>query len=139
MRAMNGVDREHAGLQRHVDIGLRLAPSTQLAAIAGKSLAGLLAEWPNVAVRVAGLGSDATRVHITLAVRLGTLEDVKTSAAASQDAIALIQAIVDRLRCYDPSLVELPDPKSAEAILDTTQAAPMRSRDGRDGLLALIG
>lgn len=136
---MNGADREHAGLQRHVDIGLRLAPSTHLAAIAGKSLARLLDEWPNVPVRVAGLGRDATRVHITLAVTLGTLEEVKTSSVASQDAIALMRAIVDRLACYDPSLVELPDPKSAEAVLDSSEAAPLRPRDGREGLLALIG
>ena len=136
---MNGADREHAGLQRHVDIGVRLAPSTQMAALAGKSLALLLDEWPNVPVRVAGLGRDATRVHITLAVTLGTLEEVKTSSVASQDAIALMQAIVDRLACYDPSLVELPDPKSAEAVLDASEAAPLRPRDGREGLLALIG
>lgn len=136
---MDGTDREHAGLQRHVDIGLRIAPTTQLAAMAGKSLALLLDEWPSVPVRIAGLGSDGTRVHITIAVTLGTLEDVKTSAASSRDAVALIQAIVDRLACYDPSLVELPDPKSVEAVQDESHAAPTRPRDGREGLLALIG
>ena len=107
--------------------------------MAGKSLALLLDEWPSVPVRIAGLGSDGTRVHITIAVTLGTLEDVKTSAASSRDAVALIQAIVDRLACYDPSLVELPDPKSVEAVQDESHAAPTRPRDGREGLLALIG
>lgn len=136
---MDARDREHAGLQRHVDIGLRIAPSAQAAALARKSLAMLLSEYPEVPVRVVGLGRDATRVEITIAITLGTLEAVKTSARESQDAIALIQAIVDRLASFDPSLVEIPDPMSADAVFDTSEVQPTRARDGRDGLLSLIG
>jgi hypothetical protein len=71
----------------------------------------------HVAVRLAGLAADESRVLITIAVTLGTIDEIKTADATSRCAMALIQRIVDDLAGYDPAFVTLPDPVAAEARL----------------------
>lgn len=142
MTVTTDVDAALHGLQRHVDIGVRLAPTEATAAVAAKSLAAILDEVPTVPVRLAGIGTEGSRVHLTLAVTLGTLDDVKAATEQARAAVVLLQRIVEDLAAYDPCLVELPDPESPEARLAAgTQlrpAVPVRRRAG-EGLLALIG
>ena len=132
---------ESLGVQRHVDLGLRLAPDRAHLADASKALAALLDEEPAVPVRLAGLGRDGARIHLTVAVSLGTLDDVKAATPVARASVRLLHRIVDALAVYEPCLVELPDPASPEAQLAartpwrTAVATPGRG----EGLLALIG
>lgn len=129
------------GVQRHVDVGLRLAPERHHLADASKALGALLDAEPGVPVRLAGLGIEGGRMHLTVAVTLGTLEDVKAATPAARAAVRLLHRIVESLAAYEPCLVELPDPASPEAALAAQtpwRTATVRSGRG-EGLLALIG
>lgn len=108
---------EYAGLHRHLDLGVRLAPTRATAVAAAKALAAFLDEQPSVPVRLAGLSADSSRVLITLAVTLGEIDDIKVAGPGSRAAIQLIQRIVDDLAAYDPAFVTLPEPTSAAARL----------------------
>jgi hypothetical protein len=108
---------EYAGLRRTVEIGIRLAPTVASAVPAAKAIASYLDADPSVPVRLAGLSRDGSRVHLTLAISLGTIDDVKVAAPQSRAAVVMIGAIVERLCSYDPALVTLPHPSSPEARL----------------------
>lgn len=113
----------YAGLRRELEVGLRLAPTHAGAASAAKALAAFLDDEPTVAVRLAGLASDASRVLITVAVTLGTIDDIKVAGGDSRAAVLLLQRIVDDLSAYDPAFVTLPDRSSNEARLAAHVAA----------------
>lgn len=108
---------EYAGLRRELEIGLRIAATRESAVAAAKSMASYLDDDPSVAVRLAGVSSDASRVTFTLAICLGTVEEIKAADATSLAALSLIQRIVDSLTAYDPSFVSLPQAASPEARL----------------------
>ncbi len=108
---------EYAGLHRHLEIGLRLAPTRAAAVPAAKALAAFLDEDPAVPVRLAALSADSSRVLVTLAVTLGEINDIKVAGPGSRSAVQLIQRIVDELAAYDPAFVALPEPTSAAARL----------------------
>ncbi len=128
------------GLTRHVDIGLRLAASEGAAVVLAKSLASLLAETDGVPVRLAGVGAVHDRLVLTLAIGLGTVEQVKSGDAVSLAAVALVQRIVETLAGYDPAFATLPDPASAEAERAArVLSAPAAGAFAESGLLALIG
>lgn len=99
---------EYAGLRRTFDVGLRIAPSAASAAVAAKSLAGILDEHAEVGARLVDVDSDGGRVSIIIAVCLGTVDEVKAAAAPARAALALLQRIVDDLAGYDPAFVQLP-------------------------------
>ncbi len=113
------IDRidEYAGLRRELEIGVRLAPTRASAAPAAKALAAFLDEQPGVPVRLAAIATDESRVLITVAVTLGTVDDIKTAAPDARAAVRLLQRIVDDLAGYDPAFVTLPSPAAAEARL----------------------
>ena len=129
------------GIERHVDIGLRLAPQREHAAAAAKGMAALLDAEPGVPVRLAGLGSDGSRVHLTFAISLGSLDDIKAASPTARAAVLLLQRIVETFAAYDPCLVELPDPQSPEAkrAADAAWQAPMARPRRGEGLLSRIG
>ena len=108
---------EYAGLRRELEIGLRIAPTRESAVAAAKAMASYLDDDPCVAVRLAGIASDSSRVTFTLAICLGTIEEIKVADATSRMALEFIQRIVDALSAYDPSFVTLPHSASAEARL----------------------
>jgi hypothetical protein len=108
---------EFAGLRRELEIGLCLAPTRVSAVPAAKALAAYLDGEPGVAVRLAGLACDDSRVLITLGVCLGSVDEIKTADPVSRAAVLFIQRIVDELAAYDPAFVTLPAPASAEARL----------------------
>lgn len=106
---------DYAGLRRELEVGLVLAPTRASAVVAAKSVAAYLDADPRVTVRLAGLGADASRILITVAVTLGTVDEIKVADARSRVAVQFLQRLVDELACYDPALVTLPHPTSFEA------------------------
>lgn len=108
---------EFVGLRREVEIGLVVAPTHVSAAAAAKSLAALLDDEPDVPVRLAGVGVSSTRVHLTLAITLGTVDEVKVAGDQARQVVLGLQRIVDQFAAYDPAFSQLPDRESAEARL----------------------
>ena len=106
---------DYAGLRRELELGLVIAPTRASAVVAAKSVAAYLDADPRVTVRLAGLGADASRILLTLAVTLGTVDEIKVADARSRVAVQFLQRLVDELACYDPALVTLPHPASFEA------------------------
>ena len=101
---------DYAGLRRELEIGLTLAPTRASAVAAAKSIAAYLDDDPRVTVRLAGLGASDSRILITLAVTLGTVDEIKVADARSRTAVLFLQRIVDDLSAYDPAFVTLPAP-----------------------------
>jgi hypothetical protein len=132
-----GVDT-FAGLRRELEVGLRIAPTLSTAASAAKALAAFLDTEPAVPVRLAGLGSDDTRVLFTLAIGMGTIDEIKVAGPSSRAAVLLIQRIIDALSSYDPAFVALPDPTSAEARLAAAATVELAGR-GHEAPTAIRG
>lgn len=99
---------EYAGLRRQFDVGLRFSPTRVCAATAAKSVAAVLGAHSLVASRLVDVIADGSRVHFTLAICLGTIDDVKTAAPNSRLALTLLQQLIDGFAAYDPSFVQLP-------------------------------
>jgi hypothetical protein len=106
---------EYAGLRRELEIGLTLAPTRASAVAAAKSVVAYLDDDPRVTVRLAGLGASDSRILITLAVTLGTVDEIKIAAARSRIAVTFLQRMVDEFGAYDPAFATLPAPTSFEA------------------------
>jgi hypothetical protein len=133
------IDRfdDFAGMRRELEIGLCVAPTRARAVPAAKALAAYLDADPGTPVRLAGLACDDSRVLITIAVCLGSVDEIKTADPASRTAVLLIQRIVDELSAYDPAFVTLPAATSAEARLAAHVVA--RHEAGQDAVLAAVG
>jgi hypothetical protein len=127
---------QYAGLHRSVEIGLRLAPTLASAAAVAKAAASYIDRDEAVPVRLAGLSQEGSRMHITLAIGLGSIDDVKVAAPNSRAAVLLLETLVTELSAYDPALVALPDAASPEAhraaaitrASTSASAAPARVR-----------
>lgn len=124
---------EFAGLRRELEIGLTLAPTRASAVAAAKSAAAYLDDDPRVTVRLAGLGADDSRILITLAVTLGTVDEIKVADARSRAAVLFLQRIVDELASYDPAFVTLPAPGSFEA-----RAAALATASGTESVASTV-
>jgi hypothetical protein len=134
---------EYAGLHRSVEIGLRLAPTLASAAAVSKAVASYLDCEEAVPVRLAGLSREGSRMHITLAIGLGSVDDVKIAAPNSRAAVLLLETLVTELAAYDPALVGLPDPASPEArraaaLTHSTRTAEF-ARATADAVPVLVG
>ncbi|MDO8732067.1 MAG: hypothetical protein Q7L55_05775 [Actinomycetota bacterium] len=108
---------EFSGIEREVEIGLRLAPTHQAARLAARGLAVILEHFPSVPTRLIGVDAEDTRLHLTLAVSLGSLVDVKLASPRSCLAVLLVRRVIEDLAAYDPCLVEIPDPAAPMAML----------------------
>ena len=95
---------DYAGLRRELEIGLTLAPTRASAVAAAKSVAAYLDADPRVTVRLAGLGSDDSRILITLAVTLGTVDEIKVADARLARGRAVRPAHRRRARRLRPRL-----------------------------------
>lgn len=124
---------EYAGLRRELEIGLTLAPTRASAVAAAKSIAAYLDDDPRVSVRLAGLGASDSRILITLAVTLGTVDEIKIADARSRTAVTFLQRIVDELAAYDPAFVTLPAPSSFEA-----RAAALAMASGAESVASTV-
>lgn len=103
-------------LRRSLDIGLRIAPTVAAATPAAKALAARLDDI-STPVRLAGISRDGTRIHLTLAITLGEIDDIKSGAPGPRAAVRSLQRLIEEMSAYDPALVLLPDRSSPEARL----------------------
>lgn len=99
-----------------IEIGLRLAPMMSAAPHAARDvLEAIDNPWPQM--RVVGLGSQGSRVVITLAVAIGTPEQVRSGDDTSREAVVYLHDMVERLGYADPALVAFPEGNSVEAVI----------------------
>lgn len=124
---------DFAGLRRELEIGVALAPMRASAVAAAKSIAAYLDSDPRVTVRLAGLGASESRILITLAVTLGTVDEIKVADVRSRAAVTFLQRIVDELAPYDPAFATLPAPSSFEA-----RAAGLAMASGAESVASTV-
>lgn len=101
---------EYAGLRRQFEVTVRFAPMRACAAVAAKSIASVLDAHPRVPVRLFEITTEGSRVHVTLSVALGTVDDVKAATQSSRRALSLLQELIDTFAACDPAFVHVPDP-----------------------------
>ena len=103
------------GLLPLVEVGLRLAPTAAAAQTAATEISRCLEQAPSAAVRIAAVGREGSRVIVTLAITLGTADEVKSSAAPARAALELLAQLVERLHAFDPAFTSLPHRSSIDA------------------------
>jgi hypothetical protein len=108
-----------SGLQRVVEIGLRLAPTTACASTAAAVIARELDSSLEAPVRIVGVGTGGNRIIVTLAITVGTTTEVTTGAPAARRAVGQVARLIESLSAYDPSFTALPNPDSVEARIGT--------------------
>lgn len=108
-----------AGLATSVEVAVRLAPTRSAAAATARSAAAVLAAHPGVPVRLAGLDVAGSRVHLTLAIGLGDVADMKSGGSVGRLAVLAVADLLDHLASTDPALVPMPRPDSPEALAAT--------------------
>lgn len=104
-----------AGLQRVVEVGLRVAPTAACAQSAAAAIAQILDSSHDAPVRIVGIGSEGNRVVVTLAITVGTTTDITAGAPAARLAVGMVARLVEGLAAYDPAFTALPDPESVDA------------------------
>lgn len=123
-----------AGLVTSVEVAVRLAPTRSTAAATARSAAALLAAHPGVPVRLAGLDLSGSRLHLTLAIGLGEVGDMKSAGSVGQAAVIALADLMEQLAATDPALVPMPRPDAPEAL---AAAAMCRGRQAEfDAFLA---
>ena len=110
-----GARLDRIGLSELLEVAVRIAPMQAHAAAIAKSLATLIADHPAVPVRLAAISRTDSRVLLTLAVGLGSPDEIRTADTCACDAVALLYGITNGLASADPALVEMPAPDSAPA------------------------
>ncbi|MEK9665282.1 MAG: hypothetical protein VW082_11760 [Candidatus Nanopelagicales bacterium] len=105
-----------AGLVTSVEVAVRLAPTRSGAAATARSAAAILAAHPGVPVRLAGLDLAGSRLHLTLAIGLGEVGDMKCAGSVGQAAVTALADLMDQLASTDPALVPMPRPDAPEAL-----------------------
>ncbi|MEK9737724.1 MAG: hypothetical protein VW239_10430, partial [Candidatus Nanopelagicales bacterium] len=78
--------------------------------------AAILAAHPGVPVRLAGLDLAGSRLHLTLAIGLGEVGDMKCAGSVGQAAVTALADLMDQLASTDPALVPMPRPDAPEAL-----------------------
>ncbi len=107
----------HLGLERLFDVGIRLrVPHDSLGVLAARLDAAAI-DHPLSGVRLAGLALASGSHGITLAVSLGTTDDVAAEGARAKDGVALVARLVQDLAEFLPGLCELPAAGSDEAVV----------------------
>ena len=104
------------GFERHVDVAVRLhIPRSQTVA-ASRALGALIADIDGFAARVAGLTVTSQRTELTLAISLGTTDQIRSNDETSLRAVRSLHGVVEEMSAYAPTLVAIPSPGSAEAL-----------------------
>lgn len=106
-----------SGLERVVEIGLRVAPTASCASRAAAAIAQELESSHEAPVRIVGVGHEGNRIVVTLAITMGTTTEVTTGAPAARRAVGMIDRLIESLSVYDPSFTTLPNPDSVEALI----------------------
>lgn len=110
------MDLQFAGMDKEVELAVRFAPSFQAAGRAAASLAHMIALNPGIPVRLAGIEVSRSRVHLTIAVTLGFLDEIKVAGPLACSSVAFMRALVKSMSAFDPAFVQVPDPASREAM-----------------------
>lgn len=106
-----------AGLQRVVEVGLRVAPTVACAQAAASVISQVLADSHEAPVRIVGVGAQDNRIVVTLAITVGTTADISAGAPAARMAVGMVARLVESLGAYDPAFTALPDPESVDAMI----------------------
>ena len=106
-----------AGLQRVVEIGLRVAPTASSAPAAAAAIRYIITSSSDAPVRIVGVGSEGNRVVVTLAITVGTTAEIAAGAPAARSAVGMVARLIEGLGTYDPAFTALPNPDSADAII----------------------
>ena len=106
-----------AGLQRVVEIGLRVAPTAACAPSAASVIVQELEASLEAPVRIVSVGAEGNRIVVTLAITMGSTADVTTGAPAARRAVNMVARLIESLSDYDPSFTTLPNPDSVEALI----------------------
>jgi len=108
---------EALGLERLFDVGLRLrVPHERVPALAEK-LSQATADFPCSGARLVGADLDRTVHRLTIAVSLGTVEDVAGETERAKTGVALVARLVEDLTEFLPGLCEIPAADSHEAVI----------------------
>lgn len=99
-----------------IEVGLRLAPPVPGAAAWVRGLVDELSQ-EGPPRRVVGLGTDGPRVVVTLAVGLGTAEEIRSGSDNARAAVVYLHDLVERMSATDPALVSFPDASSVDAVI----------------------
>ena len=111
----NMVPATHQGIRKVVDIGVRISVPDDRCEGINTKVGHLVRQAAGVPVRIAGIERNGSETTWTLAVGLGTVEDVKTASGSSIDGLALVHQLVHQLAAYDAALGLLPDEDSVAA------------------------
>lgn len=106
-----------AGLQRVVEVGLRVAPTVACVPAAAAAISQLIESHHEAPVRIVGVGADTNRIVVTLAITVGTTSDVTSGAPAARLAVGMVARLIESLAPYDPAFTALPDPDSVDALI----------------------
>lgn len=116
------------GIERHLDVGLALRAQRSSASQLAKSIASILSETPDVPVRLAGICVQHGFVEFTLAVSMGTFDQIKSGDGTALASLHLMDRMVTDLSAYEPALTQIPDPESFEA--STARVATSAAMEG---------
>ena len=106
-----------AGLQRVVEVGLRVAPTVACAPAAALAIGDVLDSAHEAPVRIVGVGTEGNRIVVTLAITVGTTTDITAGAPAARGAVGMVARLIECLSAYDPAFTALPDPDSVDAMI----------------------
>ena len=106
-----------AGLERIVEIGLRVAPTAACASSAASVIVQELESCLEAPVRFVSVGAEGNRIVVTFAVTMGSTTDITTGAPAARRAVGMVARLIESLSAYDPSFTTLPNPDSVEALI----------------------
>lgn len=95
-------------MNSNIEVGITLTATTDNLPTAAHSLANLISEEMPVPVRLAGVDFDEGRILLTMAVSVGTPQDVKTNSTTSQVAYVLIDKVLNGLTRYSAHLSAVP-------------------------------
>jgi hypothetical protein len=100
---------EYAGLCRELEIGVRIAPTLTSAPAVAHRLAEVLLSRSDVSVRLCSVESVGTRIHLVIAVCLGTIDQIKTADPRACAGLGFVDDVVRAFAGQDAALVSLPD------------------------------
>ena len=106
-----------AGLQRVVEIGLRVAPTAACASSAASVIVQELESSLEAPVRIVSVGAEGNRIVVTLAITMGSTTEITTGAPEARRAVGMVARLIETLSAYDPSFTTLPNPDSVEALI----------------------
>lgn len=106
-----------AGLQRVVEVGVRVAPTAACAPAAAAAIVQILDSRLDAPVRIVGVGTEGNRIVVTLAITVGTTTDITAGAASARLAVVMVAHLIECLAQYDPAFTALPDPNSVDAMI----------------------